>query len=581
MDLIRLKFIFIIIFSSFICNAQNVENEKAEQEVIKWLQKNAVPIKSASPEVKEDLSFLSEIVGNADLVLLGEGTHGTKEFYQIRDKIGRYLIEKENFRTVGIEYDFVNGMAVKTYVDSGKGSVEEALNEQRGWVWNNEETLEMVKWLRKHNQQNKEKVSYFGIDMLRIVPSLLYSLKHLKSHKIKEVLEIERQLKELIGKEVYEFENSGNDFYTNLSGDVPLENNYRFKEITSLLVDIFDLHKDKIISQSSGKDWSINRQIAYTALQKSRHLLQWNMNNIFLTFGRQKQSEIYSKAGSTSKSLENFYKENDFAQYKIIQPVLELISNPYRGNRKYRNLSIKERGKLLESIISSISRLEVRKYLYLKSVDENRLDEIKSELKTVLDIFEIYKNYLAKPALSTNEREIGLAENVKWIQNFTNSRMIVWAHNGHVSKKGNSETDMMGTLLKNWYKDNIVIIGTTFNKGNFQASYSVRQTNADTSKIREFKVGDAKKNSIERLMAQVSHPIFIIDFRKLPKKGVVHKWFTQKHYVRSIGNSFNPDKPDNYYELIEIPKHYDVMIFVNETKRAKPTRFVRQKCGLN
>lgn len=575
------SFILFISFCSYVCMGQNNLSKNAEPEIIKWLQKNAVPIKSASPKVTEDLSFLSEFAGDADLILLGEGTHGTKEFYQIRDKIGRYLIDKEDFRNFGIEYDMATALSIQKYIQTGQGDVENALNEQRSWVWNTEEVLETVRWLRKYNGTNEAKVDYFGIDMLRIIPPLIHSLSFLKTHDISEAKKIEAKIESLTGKAFLEFQTNSNDFYDKFSGDVPLENNYKLKELMLLMVDLFDLNKKKIIRQTSFEEWKLNKRIAVTSLQKSKHLLQWNMNNIFPTFGRKKQNEIYARAKTTSDNLRRFYRNNDSVQLKKLEPILALIENPYRGNRKYKKLSIEQRGVLKETLFSSIERLEIRRDIYLEKSDENRLINIKKDLSLILKIFEIYKDYLSKPALSTNEREIGLAENVAWLHKKNNNKTIIWAHNKHVSKNRNAETDMMGTLLKKKYKDELLVIGTTFNKGKFQASYSLRQTNANTSRLREFEVGEAKKGSLEYMMAKVGEPIFLIDFRKIPKSGKVKEWFSKKHYVRSIGNSFNPEKPDNYYEFIEIPKHYDAMIFINEGTRATPTKFVRQKFRLN
>lgn len=567
--------IFVSVISLTVCYGQNTTNANAEKEVVEWLKANAIPIKSPAFDSSEDLSFLVPVIADKNLVLLGEGTHGTREFFLMKDKIVRYLIEKRNFKNLGMEYDMVNSLPVQEYIQTGRGNAESALSQQRGWVWNTEEVLSTVEWIKKYNEKNDKKVNYFGVDMLIIVPPLTYSLDFLKSQQIAETAEVETKLKELTGRSIYDFQTNGNDFYEKFSGDAPIENNYKLKEITLLLVNLFDANKEKIVKQTSLETWETNKRVAFTAYQKSKHLLQWNMNSIFPTFGRKQQSEIYGKAENLSKNLKRFYQENDPAQYKEIEPVLMLIENPSRGNRKYRELTIEERGKLKDAIMSSIERLDVRRSLYLKKADANKLAEVEADLRLILKIFEIYKDYLSKPALSTNEREIGLAENVEWL--YEKGKTIIWAHNGHVSKSGNSETDTMGTLLKNKYKDEMLVIGTTFNKGKFQAAYSEKQTNANTSQLKEFEVGQAKEGSLEYLMAQVGEPIFLIDFRKLPEKGAVREWFSQKHYVRSIGNSFNPDKPDDYYEFIEIPKHYDIMIFFNETTRAKPTKSVIEK----
>lgn len=563
-----------------IIQASPPENKDIERKVVEWMKENAIPIKSASSDSFEELYILSGIFEDKSLVLLGEGSHGTKEFFQVKDKLVRYLIKNHGFKNLGMEYDMVDGLPMQKYLQTGFGDVENALNQQRGWVWNTREILEMSKWLQNHNKSSKNKVNYFGVDMLRIIPPLVYSIDFLKSQNVSEANEIEKKLQDLSGGTLNEFQADDDKFYDQFSGVVPIKNNYQLKELMLLLVDLFDIYEDKISLQTSAEIWEINKRIAITAYQKSKHLLQWNMNNIFPTFGNKKQNEIYGRAANTSKYLRQFYKDNDPVQYKAIEPVLNLIENPYRGNREYRKLSINNRGNLKDTVFSSIARLDIRREYYLKGVKEDQLLDVKNNLNLILSIFEIYKDYLSKPAMSTNEREIGLAENTQWLYE-TKGKTIIWAHNGHVSKNANRETDMMGTILRNKYKDKMLVIGTTFNKGKFQAAYSVRQTNANTSQLQEFNVSEAKKNSLEYLMAQVGHPIFLIDFRKLPKNGVVKEWFSKEHFVRSIGNSYNPENPDNYYEFIGIPKHYDAMIFFNESTRAEPTKYIVNKYDLN
>ncbi len=554
--------------------------ESREKPVVQWIKKNAVPIKSESPTSYEDLSKFSSVLCKKELVLLGEGTHGTREFFLMKDKFVRYLVKRCSFKNLGMEYDLVDSLSVQSFIQTGKGNPEKALSEQRGWVWNTQEILGMVEWLRSNNRLSKNRANYIGIDMLRIVPPLLHSLKYLKSHQIEEISEAEGNLKEILGKEIYFYESNKDQFYKNLSGDAPIENNYRLKEITALLVDLYDFNKKKLVKETSLKDWELNKRIAFTAYQKSKHLLQWNMNNIFPTYGRKKHGALYQKAKAVSENLGKFFAEHDLSHHKKLKAIIDLISKPREGKYKYASLTIEERGRMRETLISSVERLKIRKHLYLRKVNEQRLDGVKSDLKSAQMIFEIYKDYLSKPALFTNEREIGLAENVEWLNKSTRGKTIIWSHNLHVSKQRGRESESMGSLLKKKYGDKMLVIGTTFNRGRFQAAYSVRQTNANTSKLREFEVGEAKEGSLEHLMAKVGYPVFFIDFRKLPKIGPVRDWFSKKQYLRSIGNSYNPKNPNNYYVHIEIPEHFDAMIFFDKTQRARPTKSVIDKYGM-
>jgi len=573
--------VIILVFSGIVRADSDKQTAAVEQEVVEWMRANAVPISSASSPTIKELSAFSNAFCSSRLVLLGEGTHGTREFFLMKSSIVAHLIEQCGFQNLGMEYDLVDSLPVQEFIQTGEGVPEAALDQQRGWVWNTEEVLAMVGWLKEYNRRTGRKVNYVGIDMLEIVRPLIYSLRYLRSHDVKEVTEIERILRSVLGKEVYEFENDKNAFYEIVTGEAPLENSYRLKETMALLVDLYDLHKERLTEATSVTDWEINRRIALTAHQKSKHLLQWNMNNIFPTYGRKEQNRIYSKAKETSSSLDEFYRAHDPSQHEELGLALELISNPYRGTQKYAGLSIEERGKIHDAVISSIERLKIRRFMYLRDMSEIQLARIGNELESLRMILETFKDYIAKPALSTNEREIGLFENVEWLTRSTVGRTIVWAHNEHVSMHPGRESDSMGSLLKREFRDDMFVIGTTFNKGRFQAAFSAQQTNADTSKLREFEVGEAKAGSLESLMARVGIPIFFIDFNKLPKEGPIHDWFSEERLVRSVGNSYNPEKPDAYYVSIVIPKHFDAMIFVNETERARPTKAVIAKYNIS
>jgi erythromycin esterase-like protein len=129
---------------------------------------------------ESDYDALIELVGDARLVLLGEASHGTHEFYRERARITRRLIEELGFKAVAVEGDWPDADRVSRYVqgDSRDGDAEEALRGFRRfptWMWRNAEVLDFIGWLRAHNEQlhpSHERVGFYGLDLYSLGASM-------------------------------------------------------------------------------------------------------------------------------------------------------------------------------------------------------------------------------------------------------------------------------------------------------------------------------------------------------------------------------------------------------------------------
>jgi protein-L-isoaspartate(D-aspartate) O-methyltransferase len=131
-----------------------------------------------------DLGGLLERIGEARLVLLGESTHGTSEFYRMRAHITRELIERRGFDFVAIEGDWPDTARVNTYV---QGSLPMSqphfvpFARFPTWMWRNEETHAFIEWLRAHNHERRadERVGFHGLDLYSMFTSMAIVLAYL------------------------------------------------------------------------------------------------------------------------------------------------------------------------------------------------------------------------------------------------------------------------------------------------------------------------------------------------------------------------------------------------------------------
>jgi protein-L-isoaspartate(D-aspartate) O-methyltransferase len=123
------------------------------------------------------LDALLERIGEARLVLLGEATHGTSEFYRMRARITRELIARRGFRAVAVEADWPDAARIDRYVRNlpPTGTRQEpAFSRFPTWMWRNQEVHEFVEWLRHHNEEAADaarRVSFHGLDLYSLYAS--------------------------------------------------------------------------------------------------------------------------------------------------------------------------------------------------------------------------------------------------------------------------------------------------------------------------------------------------------------------------------------------------------------------------
>lgn len=154
---------------------------EAPQQTIEALRAAAEPL--PDPADVEAFGAFFDRFGDARVVLLGEATHGTAEFYRARGAITRRLIERHGFTTIAVEADWPDAARIDDYVR------HQAPRPRRGdvfarfptWMWRNLELLEFADWLRDHNGKLSEadRVSFHGLDVYSLGESIHAVLAYL------------------------------------------------------------------------------------------------------------------------------------------------------------------------------------------------------------------------------------------------------------------------------------------------------------------------------------------------------------------------------------------------------------------
>jgi erythromycin esterase len=139
---------------------------KPSAEETAWLKENAVPFATEKAGTGfADLKAFGDIVGTARIVSLGEGTHGTSEFFAMKHRLTEYLVREKGFTHFAIEANLPETYRVNEYVLGGQGDPRQLLAGMYFWTWNTQEVLDLIEWMRKYNASHKKKVQFLGFDM--------------------------------------------------------------------------------------------------------------------------------------------------------------------------------------------------------------------------------------------------------------------------------------------------------------------------------------------------------------------------------------------------------------------------------
>ena len=135
-----------------------------------WLQENAVPFQTADPAYRQgdysDLMPLKEIIGDARVVALGEATHGTRQFFQMKHRLLEFLVTELDFNVFAIEATWPESNRIDSWVHGAPGNPMTLLSGLYFWTWNTREVLAMIEWMRTHNMGGGQPtVSFTGFDM--------------------------------------------------------------------------------------------------------------------------------------------------------------------------------------------------------------------------------------------------------------------------------------------------------------------------------------------------------------------------------------------------------------------------------
>lgn len=236
------------------------------EAAIAWLSDNAIPLRGAAAgQGFADMEPLRAVVGDARVVSLGEATHGTREFFQLKHRMLEFLVEEMDFNLFGIEATMPEAFDINEYVLHGRGNPAEALSGLYFWTWDTEEVLEMIEWMRRYNAdpQNTRKVKFYGFDMQSAPRAARVTLDYLKEVEPDKAKEARAVLGAM-----------ADPFLAQQTSDALSSKEERHKAAVALLQH-FDEKREAYVEKTSGERWAIARQHAQVLAQSAELALDF------------------------------------------------------------------------------------------------------------------------------------------------------------------------------------------------------------------------------------------------------------------------------------------------------------------
>ncbi|GAB3528510.1 hypothetical protein GCM10027443_06520 [Pontibacter brevis] len=155
---------------------------------------------------EKDLDILMQEIGDARVVLLGEASHGTAEYYTWRAAITKRLVQEKGFDFIAVEGEWADSYRVNNFIkgapqdSAATVALLENYNRWPTWMWGNFEVASLVTWLNAHNQQVPEasEVGFYGLDVYCIWESMMELMPYLEEQQpalVKAAMEVHQCFK--------------------------------------------------------------------------------------------------------------------------------------------------------------------------------------------------------------------------------------------------------------------------------------------------------------------------------------------------------------------------------------------------
>ncbi|MFI8089758.1 erythromycin esterase family protein [Streptomyces sp. NPDC086080] len=406
--------------------------------VVDAIERSAHTLRTTDPRGSlKDLRALGRMIGDADVVGLGEATHGSRDFFHMKHRILRYLVEERGFRSFSAELPWGSGVRINEYVLYGKGDLHRIAREEFQGpyrICNNTDFLNLVEWMRAYNRHHPtDPVQFTGNDMGYAGPEL-------------------------------------------------------YRRVTDHVARTHPHLRARVATLYDGLAPATD---AATYLERYSEL---------------PLAERRQRAERTRAVVELLQKQH-----------------PAPGTSRQQHLRTVQHARAIHQLAAVYS---------YDFTDEAQVAEM------------------------MRYRDRVMAENVAWWRGHTGHRILLGAHNTHVSYDAfdHRYPKTQGAVLRDSLGGDYVSIGFSLHSGAFKAF------GTDDNVIRTYRVDAAQPGSNEHTLDQARQRDYILDMRTAPR--VVRTWLAEPRLTWNIGAGW----PDPTEYRIALGEAHDVLIHLNEVE---------------
>lgn len=557
-----------------------------EKPFVDWARANAIPLRTVEAgDGFDDLKGVGGIVGEARIVGLGEATHGTREFFQLKHRIIEYLASQKGFTIFSIEANMPEAYRLNDFILRGEGDPKQLIKGMYFWTWNTQEVLDMVLWMREFNRSGKGRIEFTGFDMqtpnvaMQIVKDFVQKqdpgYAHEVTAKYDKVTTMSGQTGPSFGVGTASFPTAAAaGKHIRYTGFIRTENVTEGWAGLWWRVDgeggkvlAFDNMQNRGATGTTG--WK-RYEISLTVPKDARNI---NFGVIHIGGGTAWFDSLavevdgvpYTDTSTFDLDFESPTPKGFYTAGNAYQVVLD-HTVAHTGKQSLRSTRISS---IAEADPSEPSAKEVVSGCasILKHLEGERARLIENAKPEDVDwAIQMARVVYQSAQMKTGEqsRDESMADNIKWIADHNpGAKIVLWAHNGHITYYGGGSYVPMGSYLRKMFGRDYVNFGFHFNEGSFRAY-------GESRKLEEQTIGPAPDGSLDHALAATGLPLFALDVRNLPRTGPVAEWARQPHASRSIGAVyFGPDAPST---LVNSPvqEMFDAILFVGKTTVARP-----------
>jgi erythromycin esterase-like protein len=540
----------------------------APAPVNEWIRKSAIPLTTpVAGHGFDDMQALKKVVGDARIVALGEATHGSREFFQLKHRMLEFLATQMGFTIFSIEANMPEAYKLNDYVLHGTGDPVQLIKGMYFWTWDTQEVLAMVQWMREFNQSGKGHVEFTGFDMqtprvaLKIVRDWVAkndadygsTLAHAGELALAEVLATQ-------------------------SGFGPAVGSFPVDAALGKTVKFSGYIKTENVTGYAGLWWRADAGMQTVSFENMRGAgpkgtTDWTKyeielpvpaNTTNINFGTLMGGDGTAWFDDLKVELDGKVYESDAFDFTFEGTALKglLGTVPAYSTRLDREVAHGGKQSLRishapvpvnpKAVNPKVAAAEWQKVVDHLSGLPKRDEWALENARVVLQCMQMRGNQVS--------RDASMAANIKWILDQSpQAKIVLWAHNGHVMINRGS----MGAELRTMYGDQMVVFGFAFNQGGFQAM------SQGGKGLHDFTVPAAQPGTLDATLAASGIPLFALDLRGTPKTGEVADWLRAAHGTRSIGSMYPEDNPYAFVANLAAPEVYDAVLFVNTTTPAR------------